>query len=96
MHVPAEQSVKQVLQTTPKLSVAHGSVVIATKGTASVQGSQEVMHVPAEQFVEQVVQTTPSVGVQLPSSSSKDENMCPVPQPIALSTTRTPPLRLLC
>ena len=46
---------------------------------------------PAEQFVEQVVQTTPSVGVQLPSSSSKDDNMCPVPQPTTLSTTRTPP-----
>jgi len=62
MHVPAEQFVEQVVQTTPKCSVSHDSVELATQVTASVQSSQE-MHVPAEQIVEQVVHTTPRCSV---------------------------------
>ena len=71
------QTVKQLLQTTPKPSGSHDPEAIATEDTAVVQSSQNEVHVPAEQIVEQAVQTAPSIRAQpevkRPSTSSRDE-----------------------
>ena len=59
-----EQTVKQLLQTTPKPSGSHDPEAIATEGTAVVQSSQIEVHVPAEQHVVQTGHSAPSTSAQ--------------------------------